>query len=425
MIKFAKKSILQTIKTNNDPYQALKYKEFSLYIFARFLLTMSISIPVVLLGWWLYELTNDKIILGNFFLAELLPAIGLALFSGRIVDRTKKKRLITYCYIGYIIYASILLWATLPSTVYSIGNQIVIYIIYGASFLNGVIRSFIEPASFSFVAQLTPREAYINASTWTSTSWIVGAILGPTLAGFLYAMVGITNSFLIMIFFIIIAFICLLFIKEKPISSKNEEQSFWQSLIVGLKFVFKEKAILAALSLDMFAVLFGGAVALLPVYAIDILHIGKFELGVLRAATFLGTLFTLLTLAYIPIKTKPGIKLLVAIFMFGVSIILFGISTNFYLSFICLFFSGIFDGISVNIRRAILQLKTPDEMRGRVAAVNSMFIGSSNELGAYESGVTAKYMGTVPSVVFGGSMTIIIVLITWWKAKSLKEIDLN
>lgn len=416
---------MQSIKVEKDPYQALKYREFSLYIFARFLLTMSLSLPVVLLGWWLYELTNDKAILGNFFLAELIPALGLALFSGRIVDRTKKKRLLIGCYFGYLIYASILLWVTLPSVLDSYGKQIIIYIIYGSSFLNGVIRSFVEPASFSFIAQLTPREAYINASTWSSTSWIVGAILGPMIAGFLYAFVGITNSFFFMISFLIIALICLFFIKEKPISSKKDEQSFWESLVVGLKYVFKEKAILAALSLDMFAVLFGGAVALLPVFAIDILHIGKFELGLLRAATFFGTLFTLLTLTHFPLKTRPGVKLLVSILLFGVSIILFGISTNFYISFICLFFSGIFDGISVNIRRSILQIKTPDEMRGRVAAVNSMFIGSSNELGAYESGITAKYMGTVPAVVFGGCMTILVVIITWWKAKALKEIDLN
>lgn len=416
---------MQTIKSNNDPYQALRFPEFSSYVVARFLLTLGLSLPVVLLGWWLYDLTKDPATLGNFFLAELIPALGLALFSGRIVDKSRKKRLLAFCYLGYMVYAAILLWVTMPDVLSKYAVNSVILVIYGASFLNGVIRSFSEPASFSFMAQLVPREAYVNGSTWSSTSWIIGAVLGPVIAGFLYAWIGITYSFGIMLLLIFFALLALLNIKEKPINFDDSTVSFWESLVAGLKYVFKAKEILAALSLDMFAVLFGGAVALLPVYANDILHVGPEGLGVLRAATFLGTLITLLSLAYFPLRSKPGIKLMVSIIGFGVSIILFGISENFYLSFVCLFFSGVFDGVSVNIRRSILQLKTPDEMRGRVAAVNSMFIGSSNELGAYESGITAKYMGTVPAVVFGGAMTILVVLITWWKAKALKEIELD
>ncbi len=416
---------MQTIKSNEDPYQALRFPEFSSYVAAKFLLTLSLSLPVVLLGWWLYDLTKDPATLGNFFLAELIPALGLALFSGRIVDKSLKKRLLVICYIGYMCYAAILMWVTSPEVLSKFSVNAVLLLIYGASFLNGIIRSFSEPAAFSFMAQLLPREAYVNASTWSSTSWIIGAVLGPTIAGFLYAWIGITYSFAIMLALIIGALLCLLTIKEKPVNFDDTSVSFWESLVAGLKYVFKAKEILAALSLDMFAVLFGGAVALLPVYANDILHVGPEGLGVLRAATFLGTLSTLLFLAYFPLRAKPGIKLLLAIFGFGISIILFGISRNFYLSFACLFFSGIFDGVSVNIRRAILQLKTPDEMRGRVAAVNSMFIGSSNELGAYESGITAKYMGTVPAVVFGGTMTIVVVLVTWWQTKALKEIELD
>ena len=272
---------------------------------------------------------------------------------------------------------------------------------------------------------IVPKKMYPNAASWSSSTWQLAAVIGPAFAGFSIAWIGVNSSMGFVLSAIVIALILTLFIKKKPILNPKIGEPIMQSLKAGLSFVFKTKAILVAITLDMVAVLFGGAIALLPIYAQDILNVGSQGFGMLRAAPAVGSLIIMFTSAYIPVTKNAGKKLLTAIFCFGISIIVFGVSSLFYLSLFALFIYGLTDGISMIIRQTILQLKTPDEVRGRVASVNSIFIGSSNELGAFESGLTAKLMGTVPAVVFGGIMTILSVGFTSLKFPDFKKLDLT
>ena len=275
------------------------------------------------------------------------------------------------------------------------------------------------------MSQKKKKKAYSNAATWSSSVWQVGSVVGPAVAGFSIHWIGVHWSLCIVIAFSIFSIIALTQIESKPILNKKIGEPVKESLKAGVRFVFNNPAILSSLSLDMFAVLFGGAVALLPIFAQDILKVGPEGFGVLRAAPAVGAFITMFVSAYVPMNKNAGMKLLIAIFGFGVCIIVFGLSTLYWLSVVALFFSGIFDGISVVIRQTILQLKTPDDMRGRVSAVNSIFVGSSNELGAFESGVTAKLMGTVTAVVFGGSMTLLTVLVTGFVSPTFRKLDLQ
>ncbi len=409
-----------------SPYAALRESEFQYYLFARFFITMALSLPPVLLGWRLYELTENELVLGNVFLAELIPALALALYAGHIVDLYEKRKLLLVCYFGYVVFTIALLVITLDCTFAAYPLSVIIYGIYAIMFLGGIIRAFSDPVGFALLPRIVPRELLVNAGTWSSSAWQMGRIVGPAFAGLSYYWIGLTGTFYIMLVFVLIGAFSISRLSPKPpLQASKEKESIWNSLSIGLRFVFRTKEILAALSLDMFAVLFGGAVALLPVFAKSILLVGTKELGLLQSAPALGTFLTLLVLAYHPIVTNVGTKLLWAVFGFGVSIIVFGLSTNFYLSLFALFMSGLLDGVSVNVRRNILQTKTPEEMLGRVGAVNSMFIGSSNELGGYESGLTARIMGAVHAVVMGGCLTLLVVAITWVKVPSLRKMKLE
>ncbi|MCX6185967.1 MAG: MFS transporter, partial [Bacteroidetes bacterium] len=260
-----------------------------------------------------------------------------------------------------------------------------------------------------------------QASTINSSVWQIAAVAGPASAGFLYADAGISITFIIVSTLIGLSFISILRIQSKPVSDLKPSEGMIKSLKAGVSYVYNNKVILSALSLDMFSVLFGGAVALLPVFADEILHVGPQGLGFLRAAPSLGSAITMIVIALLPQMNKPGSTLIKAVGGFGLCMLLFGISTNFYLSLVILFLSGVFDSVSVVVRGNILQLETPDDMRGRVSAVNTIFIGSSNEIGAFESGLAAKFIGTVSSVIFGGCMTMGIVAYTQIKAQKLKD----
>jgi MFS family permease len=297
-------------------------------------------------------------------------------------------------------------------------------IIYGLVFFGGIVRSFIGPSIFSLIAQLVPKKAYPNAVTWSSSMWQLASVIGPAFAGLFIAQIGVNSAMLVVVLTGTIAFICLLQIEKKPILNKNIGEPMMESLKQGLSFVFKSKAILGAITLDMIAVLFGGAIALLPVYAQVILKVGPEGYGIMRAAPAIGALIIVIITAYLPIARNAGMKLLIAVFGFGLCIIGFGLSTVFWFSVILLFLSGVTDGISVVIRQTILQLKAPEHMRGRVSSVNSIFIGSSNELGAFESGVAARLMGTVTAVVFGGTMTLITVIGTAFVSPTFRKLDL-
>jgi MFS family permease len=378
-----------------------------------------------IIGWKIFELTSDPLSLGLVGLAELIPAFTLALFAGNIVDKIEKRNTLVKCLAGYLLCGVSFLVFTSRYAQGHLPVGAIVWTMYLTAFAGGIIRAFSSPTTFTLLSLVVPRNLYANATTWSSASWQSGAVLGPLAGGFLYAWSGATGVFATVILFHLMGLVSLVYIARKPVFYEKKDQPALQRLSEGVRFVFRTKEILAALSLDMFAVLFGGAVALLPIFADDILKVGAEGLGALRAAPAIGSCVTLLLLAYVPLEKKAGVKLLGAVFCFGLSIICFGLSGLFWLSWTALFLSGVFDGVSVVIRNTILQLKTPDDMRGRVSAVHTMFVGSSNEFGSFESGVTAKWMGTVPAVIFGGCMTLAVVTVTWLVSPRLRRLELR
>ncbi len=447
----------------NDAYASLRIKEFNIFLLIRFLLVFAWSMQFVIIEWEIYALTNSKLSLGIIGACEFLPAFLMAPFAGHIVDQREKRNLFALIialfsmisfglffftspeFMGswnkdafvYAMYSCPDFFGTITSDV--LGNtasltpkfigawtqDTVLYCVYAFVFFGGLLRSFFGPTIFSLIALIVPKKLYPNAATWSSTTWQVATVLGPAFAGLTIALFGVAPSLNIVFGLVVLSFLFVFFIKKKPIMNHKKGEPFWDSLKEGVTFVFKTKVILGAITLDMISVLFGGAIALLPVFARDILHVGPSGFGILRAAPAVGAFITMFVSAHIPLSKDAGKKLLMAIFGFGLSIILFGVSTSFYLSIVALFLSGVTDGVSMVIRQTILQLKTPDHMRGRVASVNSMFVGSSNELGAFESGLTAKLMGTVTAVVFGGCMTLLTVGLTALKNPTLRNLDLT
>lgn len=386
-------------------------------------LIMALNMQTTIIVYWVYELSNDVSTVGLLGLFEAIPAISFSLISGHIVDQREKRNMILRCIIAYLLlsggYIALSVWGSgkLPP-------MSIVHLIYGGIFIGGMLRAFLSPSTFALMGMLLPRDHYPNASTWSSSAWQMGAILGPLLGGLLIGYGSISIGLGAVLLFVCISLYGALKIPRQSIL-KKEKEPILQSLREGARFVFMTQIILAVLMLDMFAVLFGGATALLPVYARDILKVGEIGFGWLRAAPGIGAIIMFAILANKPLKTKPGIRLLLCVGGFGASLIIFGISTNFSLSLLMLVLSGAFDAVSVIIRGTILQLFTPDEMRGRVAALNTMFISSSNELGEVESGFTAKWMGTVPAVVFGGCMTLLIAGVTYFTAPNLKTMKLQ
>lgn len=409
----------------NDPYAALHYKEFNIFLLVRFAMVFAWSMQFIVIEWEVYSITKNPLSLGIIGLMEVIPAVSLALFAGHIVDQKEKKNLLFKCLLGFSVISISLFILTWPKIISGYEQNYILYAIYGLVFLGGIVRAFMGPTIFSLFSLIVPKKVYPNAATWSSSVWQMGAVLGPALAGFSIHWIGVHWSMCLIFGFSLVALISLSQISTKPILNPNIGENVFKSLREGVKFVINTKVILGALTLDMIAVLFGGAVALLPVFAQDILKVGPEGFGVLRAAPAVGALLTMFTSAYFPLNKNAGLKLLLAVFLFGASIVTFGMSNIFWISVMALFFSGITDGISMVIRQTILQLKTPDHMRGRVASVNSMFIGSSNELGAFESGLTAKLMGTVTAVVFGGTMTMITVVSTGVFFPKLRKLDLQ
>ena len=411
--------------SKTDPYAALRFKEFNVFLLVRFALVFGWSMQFIIIEWQVYTLTKDPLSLGIIGLMEIIPAFTMALFAGHIVDHSEKRNLLAKCIAAFSFISFGLFLLTWPRVVGDWTVNSVLYCIYGLVFFGGFLRSFFGPTIFSLVALIVPKKVYPNAATWNSSTWQMASVLGPAFAGACIHWIGVHWSLCVVFGLVISSLIFLFKIPPKPILNPKIGEPIFQSLKEGVRFVFKTKAILGAITLDMVAVLFGGAVAVLPVFAQDILKVGPEGFGVLRAAPAVGAFLTMLVTAYIPISRHAGMKLLIAIFGFGLCIIVFGISSVFWISVIALFFSGVTDGVSMVIRQTILQLKTPDDMRGRVASVNSMFVGSSNELGAFESGLTAKLMGAVSAVVFGGTMTLITVVTTGIVSPSFRKLDLT
>ena len=408
-----------------DPYAALRYKEFNMFLVLRFAMVFAWSMQFIVIEWVVYSMTKNPLSLGIIGLMEVIPAIAMALFAGHIVDQNEKKGMLFKCILAFSAISFGMFLLTWPRITSGLSINKILYGIYFLVFLGGLVRAFLGPTIFSLLSLIVPKKVYPNAATWSSSVWQTAAVVGPALAGFSITWIGIHWSMAFVVVCSLLSLIVLTQIETKPILNPKIGEPIMESLKEGVKFVYYNKTILGALSLDMVAVLFGGAVALLPIFAQDILKVGPEGFGFLRAAPAVGSLLTMFISAHVPLYKNAGIKLLGAIFAFGICIIIFGISTVFWISVLALFLSGVADGISVVIRQTILQLKTPDAMRGRVAAVNSIFVGSSNELGAFESGLTAKLMGTVTAVVFGGSMTLLVVIFTGIKLPGFRTLDLQ
>lgn len=412
--------------TGNDAsgaFSSFRIREFLWYLLARFTLIMGAQMQYVIVGWQIYELTEDPLSLGLIGLAEAVPFIGTALIGGHIADIIDRKKIILYSTLFFMAGSVLLLYFTLDMSraITDFGTTP----IYVVIFMTGIARGFIGPTYFAILPQIVSRELIPNAATWSSTTFHIAAVAGPAAAGLIYGFWGARISYGIVAGLVATSLLFVLLFKKKDVPEKQQDGSLYMNISAGLRFVFKNHILLSALSLDLFAVLFGGATALLPIFADKILNVGPEGLGILRAAPAFGAVVMAGALAYYPPRQNAGRTLLWSVAAFGACMILFAISTNFYLSLFILFLSGAFDNVSVVVRHIILQLATPDEMRGRVAAVNGIFIGSSNEIGAFESGVAAKLMGLIPSVIFGGCMTIGIVGIVAKVASKLRKLNLQ
>ncbi len=407
----------------NDPFIALRITEFRNLMLGRFLFIMGLRMMGTLVGWWIYELTNDPFAIGLIGLAEVVPAVSLALYAGHKIDVSEKRKLLLTGVVLYWICALGLLFlsTSIGSKNFStLQSAIGIYFII---FCTGIIRSFTGPSFGTLVGAIMPKELLQNATTWSQGIWLTASILGHSIVGFIIAGFGHTGSLIVVLSLVAIGYFFISKIKPQPPHANIVDQKTMESVKEGLRFVFRSKELLGALSLDLFAVLFGGAVAMIPVFAKDILKVGPIGFGWLNAGADIGAMLVILIITLFPARKNQGKKLLLAVGGFGVCIILFALSKMFWLSFAALVMSGVLDGFSMVVRGTIVQLKTPDHMRGRVMSVNSMFINSSNELGQFESGLAARAFGVIPSVVFGGTMTILVVIATWFKAPSLRKME--
>ncbi|MEH2080913.1 MAG: MFS transporter [Nostoc sp.] len=388
----------------HDPFAAFKFRDYRLFTIGRLVLFVGSQMQTVAIGWELYERTNSAIILGGVGLAQVLPMIVLTLIAGDVADRRDRK-------LTMLLSVMLLALCSLALAVLSYTHGAV-FLIYACLVLTGVARAFLKPASDALMWQLIPVSAFTNAATWNSSSFQLAAVIGPAFGGFGIALLGsATGVYIAAAFAALLCFILTLAIKEQKSIRSTEPISF-KALAAGAKFVWQNQLILAAITLDMFAVLLGGAIALLPIFAKDILHVGPVELGYLQAAHSIGALTMAITLAYLPPLRKAGPALLWSVVGFGVVTIIFGLSRSFWLSMLMLTLGGALDSISVVIRHTLVQIRTPDHLRGRVAAINSVFISASNELGGFESGLTAALFGPVISVVGGGIGTIVVVIAT-------------
>lgn len=408
---------------SNDPFASIKIAEYRNLMAGRFLFIMGLRMMSTLVGWWIYNLTNDPFAIGLIGLSGVIPAVTMALYAGHIIDLSEKRKLLITGVVLYFTAVLILLFLSTNYTSDHLSNHWIAICIYIVIFFTGVVRAFTGPIFGVLIAYIVPKHTLQNAITWNQGTWLSASVIGHAVGGFLIAGFGITGTLIAITFLIIASSVFLIRLKQKPALNKRGEKKTWDSVKEGLKFVIKTKELLGAISLDLFAVFFGGAVAMVPVYARDILKVGPEGFGFLNAASDMGSICIVILLTLFPLRHKQGRTLLFAVAAFGTCIIIFGLSKLFWLSFAALFVGGLVDGISVVIRGTITQLKTPDNMRGRVMSVNSMFVNSSNELGQFESGVAAKLMGVIPSVVFGGCMTIMVVMATWFKAPTLRKME--
>lgn len=411
-----------TAQKTNDALAALRYPAFLRFISGNLLITTALLIQEVLLGYELYKITKSPLVLGLIGLAEALPYISLALFGGYIADRVDKVKILKISQ-AIIISLSVLLYFIFLYRGH-LDSSIFVMTIFASISLIGFARGFYHPASSSLKAYLTPRSTYSNAASWSSTFWQIGAVLGPGIAGFLYNGVGM-NTTLIIIIILLCGNLALIWGIPPTKIEPQTDVSMLRSIREGFGFVFNNKILLYSITLDLVAVLFGGVVAILPVFAEDILKVGPQGLGILRAAPSVGAILTILATTYFSPTKQAWRNMIIAVAGFGLATLFFALSKNFYLSVFLLFLTGAFDSISVVIRQTILQVVPPQHMRGRVVAVNSIFVTSSNEIGAFESGLAASLLGTVPSVIAGAGLTLFIIIMVALNSKELIHLKLD
>lgn len=397
--------------------------DFKKLMFARFFFTFAVQMQAIVLGWRMYELTKDALYLGLIGLAEAIPALGLAIFAGYIVDRSRP--LVVYRRLTFIslLSGSLMLLTQLPSM--GIEADLQVTLLFVSSFLTGCARAFSQPSMYSIVPKLIPRALLPKSSAWMSSAMQTARMSGPAVGGILYGFLGVSGTATIICLCLLLTTITLYLLKfNPPANIPQAGNSVKEDLLSGLKFVFKHPILFPALSLDMISVLFGGVTALLPIYAAEILFVGPEGLGLLRAGPAIGAFVMSAYLIRTDIKNEAGTKLFSAVAGFGMCILVFAVSHNYILSLVALIVSGMFDSVSMVIRTSAVQLSSPDHMRGRISAVNSIFIGSSNELGEFESGVAAKLMGTFPAAVFGGVMCLLSVGLIYLASPTLRKLQL-
>ncbi|MFN8209007.1 MAG: MFS transporter [Bacteroidales bacterium] len=408
---------------SGDAAAVLHLPNFRNFLFFRFFMTMATLMQSVIVGWHLYSLTGSVLALGMIGLTEVIPQISVSLFAGHFVDILDRKKIITNTSLLLLLGSGILFFYSIPGL--HAFEKVGSFPIYITFFITGLVRGILMPAHTALLGQLVPRELLANAATWNSANWHIAAVAGPAIGGLVYGFFGITPAYLTVFCFYLSSWLLMQRVESQGPVSDAAHGNMLANIREGISFVFRNQILLGAFSLDMFAVFFGGAVALLPVFASDVLHVGPEGLGFLRACPAIGAIIMSLFLASRPPLHHTGRYLFLGVAGFGLCIIGFALSRWFLLSGLFLLISGMCDNISVVIRQTILQLFTPEEMKGRVASVNSIFVGSSNELGAFESGVAARILGLVPSVIFGGAMTLVVVLFLAASAPRLRNLSLH
>ena len=401
---------------NNDSLP----KEFWHFISARLFFTLGIRMVSTIVIYQVFHLANTYMV-GIAGLTEFLPAVISAVYAGHYIDTHDKKKILSSSYASYFLCACVLAFVSFSN--FNFSAPVKISVILFAVFLTGIIRSFAAPAGSSMIAAIVPRSVLQKAISINSSTYLISSITGHATGGLLIALAGISNAYFMSAALIFTALLLSLRIKPKPPIFSERKEPMLQSIKHGFRFVWNSKTMLGVISLDLFAVLFGGATAFIPEIAEHVLHTGPIGYGLLNAAMDIGSLISVLILLAMPMKKKQGVKMLLAVAGFGIFIIVFGLSKFYLLSFLALACAGVCDGISVVIRGTVAQLYTPDELRGRVSSINMIFINSSNELGQFESGITSRLFGTLPAVVFGGIMSVVVVVGTWVGFPSLKKIE--
>jgi MFS family permease len=409
---------------HTDAFAALRYRDFSIVTLNQLCLTLAILIQEVIVAYSLYQITKDPLTLGLIGLAEAIPFISLSLWGGYVADKFNKKRIMQCC-LFFSIMMPLLFWALFHHyQLKQLDTSQLAWGIYAVVFAMGTIRGFYNPSATSIKPFLIPQALYANGATWTTIGWQSGVILGPVAGGFMLAYLGRENSFLIVSTLLALCFVLVSSLKQRDFPLLAHD-NLWLSLSEGFRFIFRTKIVLWAISLDLVSVLFGGVIALLPIFAHDILQTGAEGLGILRAAPSIGALITMILLTKFPPTQHAWRNMLVAVAGFGVFTVIFAFSQQMWLSLLALALTGACDSVSVVIRQTILQIFPPENMRGRVAAVNGMFVSSSNELGAFESGLAAKYLGAIYASVVGGSVTLVVVGLSWLKTRPLFAINIH